>query len=88
MTHPDHQEVIPLAPEPTEKQDRSEKNDCERNAAKRLLRRIRHEHPHLKPQASPDRLGAVSGRLAGTQEPHRKRPPCSSLNARRYRSAA
>jgi hypothetical protein len=48
MVHPDHREVIPLAPEPIEKQDGCEKNDCERNAAKRLLRRIRQEHPHLK----------------------------------------
>jgi hypothetical protein len=48
LVHPDHREVIPLAPEPIEKQDGSEKNDCERNAAKRLLRQIRAEHPHLK----------------------------------------
>ena len=48
MMHPNHREVVPLAPEPIEKQDGSEKNDCERNAAKRLLRHIRREHPHLK----------------------------------------
>lgn len=48
LVHPEHREVIPLAPEPIEKQDGSEKNDCERNAAKRLLRQIRAEHPHLK----------------------------------------
>ncbi len=48
LIHPEHREVIPLAPEPIEKQDGCEKNDCERNAAKRLLRRIRQEHPHLK----------------------------------------
>jgi hypothetical protein len=48
IIHPDHSEVIPLAPEPIEKQDGDTKNDCERNAAKRLLRRIRKEHPHLK----------------------------------------
>ena len=48
LMHPNHREVVPLAPEPIEKQDGSEKNDCERNAAKRLLRRIRQEHPHLK----------------------------------------
>jgi len=48
MMHPQHREVIPLAPEPIEKQDGCEKNDCERNAAKRLLRHIREEHPHLK----------------------------------------
>jgi hypothetical protein len=48
LIHPKQRAVIPLAPEPIEKQDGSEKNDCERNAAKRLLRQIRQEHPHLK----------------------------------------
>lgn len=47
IVHPDHKEVIPLAPEPIQKQDGSSKNDCERNAAKRLLRKIRQEHPRL-----------------------------------------
>lgn len=48
IVHPEFREVIPLAPEPITKQDGSTKNDCERNAAKRLLKTIRHEHPHLK----------------------------------------
>jgi hypothetical protein len=48
LIHPDHREVLPLAPEPIQKQDGTTKNDCERNAAKRLLRKIREEHPHLK----------------------------------------
>lgn len=48
LVHPDHSEVIPLAPEPIHKQDGQTKNDCERNAARRLLRKIRQEHPHLK----------------------------------------
>jgi hypothetical protein len=48
LMHPDHREVLPLAPEPIQKQDGNDKNDCERNAAKRLLRQIRNEHPHLK----------------------------------------
>ena len=48
IVHPDHREVIPLAPEPIQKQDGATKNDCERNASKRLLRKIRAEHPHLK----------------------------------------
>lgn len=47
LVHPDCKEVIPLAPEPIHKQDGSTKNDCERNAAKRLLRKIRKEHPRL-----------------------------------------
>jgi len=44
---PDHREVIPFAPEPIGNQDGQTKNDCERNAAGRLLRRIKAEHPHL-----------------------------------------
>lgn len=47
LVHPDRKEVIPLAPEPIIKQDGANKNDCERNAAKRLLERIRQEHPRL-----------------------------------------
>jgi len=42
-----HKEVIPLCPEPILKQDGQTKNDCERNAAKRLLQDTRREHPHL-----------------------------------------
>ena len=48
IVHPDQRAVIPLAPEPIIKQDGSTKNDCERNAARRLLPKIRAEHPHLK----------------------------------------
>jgi hypothetical protein len=48
LVHPEHREVIPLAPEPIVKGDGDTKNDCERNASKRLLRDLRREHPHLK----------------------------------------
>lgn len=48
IVHPEHKIVIPLAPEPITKQDGANKNDCERNASKRLLTNIRREHPHLK----------------------------------------
>jgi hypothetical protein len=47
LAHPDYKEVIPFAPEPIGNQDGHTKNDCERNAAARLLRRLRAEHPHL-----------------------------------------
>ena len=47
VVHPDHKEVIPFAPEPIGNEDGQTKNDCERNAARRLLERIRKEHPHL-----------------------------------------
>ena len=47
IVHPDYKEVIPLCPEPIMKEDGAKKNDCERNASKRLLLDIRREHPHL-----------------------------------------
>ena len=48
LVHPDKNVVIPLAPEPIVKGDGKTKNDCERNASKRLLNDLRREHPHLK----------------------------------------
>lgn len=48
MVHPAYKPVFPLALEPIEKQDGSTKNDCEHNAAKRLLKTLRTGHPHLK----------------------------------------
>lgn len=48
LVHPDSHEVIPFAPEPIIRQDGTNKNDCERNASKRLLQKIRQEHPRLK----------------------------------------
>jgi hypothetical protein len=48
LVHPDKKVVIPLAPEPITKGDGDTKNDCERNASKRLLADLRREHPHLK----------------------------------------
>ena len=41
IVHPDIREVIPLMPEPIIKQDGQQKNDCERNAAKRFLEKLR-----------------------------------------------
>ena len=48
IVHPDHRQVIPLAPEPIQNMDGDSKQDCERNAGKRLLRKIRTTHPKLK----------------------------------------
>src|SRR5438105_2594571 len=48
IIHPDVREVIPLMPEPIVTQDGTGKNDCERNAAKRFLAKLRQDHPHLK----------------------------------------
>jgi hypothetical protein len=48
IVHPDKKIVLPLAPEPIMKTDGAEKNDCERNASRRLYADARREHPHLK----------------------------------------
>ncbi len=48
LVHPNHSHVLPFAPEPILKQDGNKKNDCEREASKRLLTDLRREHPHLK----------------------------------------
>jgi len=48
LVHPDKKNVIPFCPEPIQKMDGSKKNDCERNASKRLLKDLKREHPHLK----------------------------------------
>ena len=47
VVHPEHREVFPLAPEPIQNTDGATKNDCEREAAKRLIADVRREHPHL-----------------------------------------
>jgi hypothetical protein len=47
VVHPDKREVIPLAPEFIRNEDGTEKQDCERNAGKRLMRTIKKDHPHL-----------------------------------------
>lgn len=60
LVHPGYKEVIPLPPEPIVKQDGKIKNDCEQNAAIRLLRHIRREHPHLKLIVVEDALFATA----------------------------
>jgi len=47
FVHPKIKQVIPIAPEPIENSDGDTKNDCERNASKRLLKKIRAEHPKM-----------------------------------------
>jgi hypothetical protein len=58
LVHPDERVVIPFAPEPIIKSDGNTKNDCERNASKRILKDFRREHPHLKAIIVEDGLGS------------------------------
>lgn len=48
VVHPDQKQVIPLGAEPILKQDGATKNDCEFNGTKRLLKKLRQNHPKLK----------------------------------------
>jgi hypothetical protein len=58
LVHPDQRAVIPLMPEPIIKQDGTGKNDCERNAAKRFIAKLRQDHPHLKFVVTEDSLSS------------------------------
>ncbi len=48
LVHPDQKVVIPIAVEAIVQQDGNNKNDCERNAVRRLLKLVRRLHPKLK----------------------------------------
>ena len=48
VMHPDMREVIPLAPEAVKNTDGNKKQDCEIEAGKRLLKKIRNSHHRLK----------------------------------------
>jgi hypothetical protein len=58
IIHPDQRAVIPLMPEPMTNRDGTDKNDCERNAAKRFVAKLRQDHPHLKFIVTEDSLSA------------------------------
>jgi hypothetical protein len=58
LIHPDKREVIPLMPEPIIQQDGTEKNDCERKAAKRFITQLRQDHPHLQVIITEDSLSS------------------------------
>ncbi|HZC02427.1 MAG TPA: transposase, partial [Gammaproteobacteria bacterium] len=58
LIHPDKREVIALMPEPIVKPDGTEKNDCERNAAKRFATKFRQDHPPLKVMVTEESLSS------------------------------
>jgi hypothetical protein len=47
LVHPDNRQVMPIAPEPVMPVDGHSKQDCEINAGKRLIEKIRRAHPKL-----------------------------------------
>jgi hypothetical protein len=48
LMNPDMRQVIPLVPEAVKNTDGKEKQDCETEAGKRLIKKIRKAHPKLK----------------------------------------
>ena len=64
IIHPERREVIPLPPEAMIKQDGSKKNDCERNAAKRQLAKLRAEYPRLNFIITEDALSSNAPHIA------------------------
>jgi hypothetical protein len=68
LIHPDQRAVIPLMPEPIIKHDGTEKNDCERNAAKRLIVKLRQDHPHLKLIVTEDSLSSNAPHIRTLQD--------------------
>ena len=81
VVHPEQREVFPLAPEPIVKGDGATKNDCERNAAKRLLGDVRREHPHLKLIVVEDGL-ASNGPHIQLLKQRLQTPPAAGVVAR------
>ena len=68
IVHPDFKEVIPLDPEFIVKQDGQNKNDCERNAAKRFFEKLRKDHPHLPIIITEDALSSNAPHIREAQK--------------------
>lgn len=64
IIHPDLDAVYPLAVEPIVRQDGETKNDCERNATRRLLQRVRQLYPRLKLIVVEDGLSSNAPHIA------------------------
>lgn len=58
IVHPAHRQVFALPAEPIVRQDGKQKNDCERNALKRLLKKVRTIYP---PQGAPKLIAVLDG---------------------------
>ena len=68
LVHPITRQVIPLAVEPIVRSDGDAKNDCERNATRRLLLRLRKQHPKLNMLIIEDGLASNAPHIADLQE--------------------
>jgi len=68
IIHPDVRAVIPLMPESIGKHDGTDKNDCERNAAKRFVVKLRQATPHLKCIVTDDSLSSNAPHIETLQQ--------------------
>ena len=68
IVHPDQSNVLPVFPEPITRQDGKTKNDCELNAAKRLLPAIRKAFSQLKLIVVEDSLFANAPHIKQLQD--------------------
>lgn len=68
LVHPITKQVVPMAVEPIMRSDGSTKNDCERNATGRLLRRLRKQHPKLNMLVIEDGLASNAPHIADLEK--------------------
>ena len=64
LVHPETKQVLPLAVEPILRGDGDAKNDCERHATARLIRRVRRQHPKLNLLVIEDALSSNAPHIA------------------------
>lgn len=70
VVHHDQKEVIVLPPETIRKQDGETKMDCERNAVRRFLGKLRQDHPHLKFIVNEDGLSSNGPHIEDLEKYH------------------
>jgi len=68
LVHPDFKEVIPLCPEIIKKQDGETKMDCDRNAIRRMLGKLRQDHPHMNFIVKEDALASNAPHINDLEE--------------------
>ncbi len=68
LVHPDCKEAIVLCPETIRQQDGQTKNDCERNAIRRLLGKLCQDHPHMNFIVNEDSLSSNAPHIDDLEE--------------------
>lgn len=76
VVHPDCREVIPMWTEIIRKQDGQTKMDCERNAVRRQLGKLRQDHPHMKFIINEDSLASNAPHIRDRSSQKTTSLPC------------